>query len=444
MANNMQSYFSDIVKGISSHIKPQEKFTAWFSGEEMDFARFSHNKIRQAGSVTQRFVSLDLIDGKKHAGATIGLSGSLATDAPVVQTTINKLRDQLAVSAEDPYFIFNEQRCDSASSSPNELAPKEEVVGNVLKNATGLDHVGIYFGGPIFKGFANSLGQFNWFEKSSFVLDTSVYHSNDKAIKQSYSGTRFDNALHQQKIAKVRSELKLFDKPIESLKPGLHRVYFSPAAVYEILSLLNWQGFSRKMLEVKNSPLVPLSDNKKTFSPSFSLSENVALGVGPNFQGQGFIKPANLEVIAAGRLKNAMVSPATAAEYGLTHTGSDEGELLTAMQMAPGDLPTADVLKTLGNGLYINNLWYLNYSDPTQGCLTGMTRFLCYTVKNGEPQAAFNVMRFDESIYNILGSHLAAITSEREQIIDNGTYEERSTSSAILPGIIVDDFRFTL
>jgi predicted Zn-dependent protease len=112
--------------------------------------------------------------------------------------------------------------------------------------------------------------------------------------------------------------------------------------------------------------------------------------------------------------------------------------------MAPGSLPQGEVLHELGTGLYINNLWYLNFSDRPACRMTGMTRFATLWVENGEIVAPVNVMRFDESIYRVLGQNLLGLTRERDLILDSETYGSRSTRSGRLPGAIVDEFAFTL
>jgi predicted Zn-dependent protease len=82
--------------------------------------------------------------------------------------------------------------------------------------------------------------------------------------------------------------------------------------------------------------------------------------------------------------------------------------------MAAGSLAQADILKQLGTGLYISNLWYLNYSDLPAARLTGMTRFATFWVEDGEIKAPVSTMRFDDSVYQLLGSQLEALTAERE------------------------------
>ena len=103
-----------------------------------------------------------------------------------------------------------------------------------------------------------------------------------------------------------------------------------------------------------------------------------------------------------------------------------------------------ELLSQLGTGIWINNLWYLNYSDRPSCRVTGMTRFATFWVEGGEIVAPLDVMRFDETVFRVLGDGLEGLTAEREFIMDAGTYERRSTGSLRLPGALVRDFTFTL
>ena len=112
--------------------------------------------------------------------------------------------------------------------------------------------------------------------------------------------------------------------------------------------------------------------------------------------------------------------------------------------MSAGKINNDEILNTIDNGIYISNLWYLNFSDRNNGRMTGLTRFGCFLVENGKLTAPINTMRFDDSVYNMLGENLVGLTTNRELLIDSGTYEERSTSSARLPGAIINNFKMTL
>jgi predicted Zn-dependent protease len=73
-----------------------------------------------------------------------------------------------------------------------------------------------------------------------------------------------------------------------------------------------------------------------------------------------------------------------------------------------------------------------------------MTRFATFWIENGEIVAPLNVMRFDETVYRMLGDNLLDLTQESELVLDPGTYYQRDTSSGQFPGALVDDFNLTL
>ena len=98
----------------------------------------------------------------------------------------------------------------------------------------------------------------------------------------------------------------------------------------------------------------------------------------------------------------------------------------------------------MGTGVYVNRLWYLNYSDRPAGRITGMTRFATFWVEDGRIQAPLNVMRFDETLYRVLGENLLGLTAEREFLPSGSTYFARSVDSSRLPGALIENFTFTL
>ena len=112
--------------------------------------------------------------------------------------------------------------------------------------------------------------------------------------------------------------------------------------------------------------------------------------------------------------------------------------------MAGGELAAADALAALGTGLYVGNLWYLNYSDRPACRMTGMTRFATFWVEDGQIVAPVDVLRFDDTIYRMLGENLEALTRETEMRMETGTYRERQLGSMRLPGALLKELTFTL
>lgn len=440
----MQDYFYEIAGYLQSLMRGDEVWTASYRGEDSDFVRFNHNRVRQAGSVQQRVITLDLIQGKRHAATSTTLCGDLEIDRARLRRLVEDQREIVPHVSEDPYLLYSTEVRSSERIDRAMLPARDEAVSAVVRAGDGLDLVGIYAAGGIHAGFANSLGQRNWFTSYSFNFDWSLYHNADKAVKSAYAGFAWNEEDLGARMQSAARQLDVLARSPRTIDPGRYRVYLSPVALYEFLSTVSYGGFGLKDHRTKQTPLLRMVEGGATLHPSVEITENTAEGIAPDFQSQGFIRPARLPLIERGCFRNCLASPRSAKEYGVPTNGASGSEIPTSIDMAPGSLSQQEVLEQLGTGLYINNLWYLNFSDRPACRVTGMTRFATLWVENGEIVAPVNVMRFDESIYRILGQNLMGLTQERDLILDSETYGGRSTRSGRLPGAVVDEFALTL
>jgi predicted Zn-dependent protease len=438
----LKEAFFELSENLGRELRKDEILLCNFASERSDFVRFNQGKVRQAGSVEQRILSLRLVSGRRQASASIAIAGT-KEDAALLTSALAALRDAIAELPEDPWLLINETPQSNTSERRGMIAPAQEVVQQVVGAARGRDLVGFYAGGTIYRGFANSLGQRNWHEVDSFNFDCSLYLQEDKAVKTGYAGFRWEEAVLGQKIAAAARELELLAMPRRTIEPGEYRAYLAPRALDELTGLLSWGGFSARARETKQSPLLRMQEGE-ALSPRVTLKENIAEGVAPGFQGDGFVKPASVTLISAGRLGDALVSPRSAKEYRLSTNAANGRESPESLDVAPGGLPQDEILQAVERGLYISNLWYLNYSDRPAGRITGMTRFATFWVEGGRIVAPLSPMRFDDSIYRMLGENLLELTRERELLLDSSTYGERSTSSARLPGALLRSLKLTL
>ena len=164
----------------------------------------------------------------------------------------------------------------------------------------------------------------------------------------------------------------------------------------------------------------------------------------PRFNGMGEVAPEKLPLIVAGALKNTLVSSRTEKEYNIptNYASSDEG--LRSPIMNSGKINENDVLKNIEKGVYLSNLHYLNWSDRIGGRITGMTRYACFWVEDGEIVAPIENMRFDDTIYNIFGQNLEESTDKLHLVPNVGTYDGRNLGGTYCPGIILSSFALTL
>jgi predicted Zn-dependent protease len=374
----------------------------------------------------------------------VTLAGDFTLDHERLAHLVVELREKLSYLPEDPYLLYATEVQSSEHHGVNRLPEQADALAAILAAGRGRDLVGIYAAGGIYTGFANSLGQRNWFSSYSFNADWSFYHQGDKAVKTAYAGFVWEPAAFAQKVEAAIEQLEVLRRPPQTISPGSYRVYLAPAALYDILDILGWGGFGLKHHRTKQTTLLKMVQEGVQLHPGITLLENTRDGVAPNFQAAGFLKPDQVTLIEAGVFRHCLVSPRSAQEYGVPTNGAATQEAPESVEMAAGMLAREAVLARLHTGVYINNVWYLNYSDRSACRITGMTRFATFWVENGVIQAPLNVMRFDESIYRLLGEHLMDLTAERDLILDASTYHRRSTNSGRLPGALVEDFTFTL
>jgi predicted Zn-dependent protease len=439
----MESYFNELATSADRAIAAGERHTLGFSAEQTDFVRMNRGKVRQPGHVDQRYVEVRLIQGARHASHLLSLTGSIDVDGKAVEDAIAGLRAALPQLVDDPHLLLPPVVASSRSEHGETMPSAEAMVDAVLRAAHGHDLVGILAAGPVYRGFADSHGQRNWHATTTFNLQWSLYYRADKAVKAAYTGFAWREAELGERMRTAVEQLALISRPPKVLEPGKYRAYLAPAALQEIAGLLAWGGFSARALATEQSSLARMKGDAR-LDARVSLTEDIAAGVAPAFQGEGFTRPDRIPLIAEGALVGSLISPRTAREFNLQANGANGGESPEALAMAGGSLAARDALCALGTGLAVGNLWYVNYSDRPACRLTGMTRFATFWVDEGKIVAPVNVMRFDDTLYRMLGDNLETLTTERDLLLESNTYGSRVLASVTLPGALLSEMSFTL
>ncbi|MGB3428609.1 MAG: metallopeptidase TldD-related protein [Burkholderiaceae bacterium] len=440
----MKELFFTLADHAFAALRGNEVLLLNFVGEITDFVRFNHGQVRQPMTVRQAQLRLTLIEGRRRNEITLTLTGTDAQDRQAVSAVLLSLREELPQLPEDPYLLYSTEATRSERTDAGGLPGAVHAIGDVVDAARGTDLVGLLSSGPILRGFASSIGARHWHAVDAFLFDWSLFHSGDKAVKSAWSGSTWDRVELGRRIESARTQLGHLAKPARTIEPGEYRAYLAPAAVDELLSMLNWSGVSEKAQRTKQSCIQTLVDGQASFSPLVQITEHTAGGLAPAFDEAGFTRPAHVDLVRDGRHRGSMVSPRTGAEYGIAANGADEDEGMEAMSVAPGTLSEDQALDALGTGLFIGNLHYLNFSDKAHGRVTGMTRFATFWVEGGQVIAPVNVMRWDDTLYHMLGDNLEALTDRPHWILDSRTYGHRSVQTSRVPGALLRKMAFTL
>lgn len=440
----LETCFNQLIANLLDEKEASEYFTLKLSSEFSQFTRFNHAKVRQTGIVLDTWMQFTLIKDRRSAFRRFPLVGNWEIDWRETHNALQELRKELPLLALDPYLVLPLGTDTTWEAHSGNLLAEDAVASTVLEPVKELDFTGIYAGGVVVRAYADSSGQKHWFATDNFTLDYSIFNPEEQAVKGFFAGNSWDEKIYAAKINDAKQQLELLSRPPKKLPKGNYNTYFAPAAVGELLTMLSWGGVSEADIQQGNSALAALSHKKKQLSPKFSLKENFGMGSVPRFNEWGEVTASDVQIIEKGVLVNTLVNSRSAKEYQKKPNGANSNESLRAPEIAPGNLTLEQILPKLDTGLYVSNLHYLNWSDMFTGRITGMTRYACFWVQGGEIVAPIENLRFDETLYRFWGDRLIDFTSFQEFIPNVGTYDNRQLGGSMVPGMLVEDFTYTL
>ena len=440
----MEQLFNQLSEKLLKNLDADEHMKVSIDGENSQFVRFSQSKVRQAGLVDDTSLSISLIKDGRTCSGSFTLTGNSETDEKTAYMELERMREEVVSLPKDPFVVFPEDTGSSRENHNGSLLSQENAVSALSPAMQGVDLAGIWASGRIFTGNANSAGQKHWFATDTFSLDYSLITPDERMVKGTYAGSQWDQTEYEKNMTSSIAKLRMMDKPGKKIKPGAYRTYIAPAGVADIVGMFSWGGVGEASIQQGDSSLCRMRQNDVKMSPCFTLSEDFTSGMVPRFNYNGELAPEKLDLILSGSLHNTLVSSRTAKEYGVKSNFAGEQEAMRSPILAPGDLKEDDVVQSLDTGIYLSNLHYLNWSDRPGGRITGMTRYACFWVENGEVVAPIENMRFDDSIYNFFGENLESVTDKSHLHPTVQTYEGRELGGVSCPGIMLKSFELTL
>lgn len=451
----IQQHFRDYADRLFAALGPQENLILQLRGEDSLFLRWNRARIRQSTQVRQFEVNWTYQCDGRQLELSEQLTLDPEGDARRGLAQLARLKAQ-AAELEKSHQLAPLAEAESAVRV-GELPVRDaaKIAAQIAAAAEGLDLIGFWCSGPMVRGVAHSKGLFLFEARDAFFFDYSVFTVSDagenKAVKGFFSETRWDEDGWAERwgrqLERQRENLALLRRPSRRLAPGKYRVYLAPSAVAALTDTLK-ESFGYLAYKHGHSALKDFVEGARRFSPRFSLTEDFTLGFAPRFNRFGEVPPERLPLIEAGAHRNLLVSGKTAREHGVASNGGEDGfwetEAPRSFEIGAGELPTDEALAALGTGVWINEVHYTNFSDLKTARVTGMTRYACFWVEDGRIVEPIQDMRFDVSLYELLGDDLEALTRERQDFLDVGTYELRRWAGSRLPGVLARNFGFTL
>ena len=444
-----EDYFHDIRNIALKSLKHKEHLFINFAGENSQFIRINSGKVRQIGTVEDAYFDLTLLiensSGELRKGSKgFTISGDNYRDKENVQSTIVSLRSEVEQLPVDLYAELPKSGGSSFHEKKGNILDHKEAAEKILAPLGEIDMAGIYAGGTSIRAMANSAGETHWFSSQSFSFDYSFYTLTKRALKGTFAQQNWSQSDFLAEMQSANEKTKFLEAAASKISKGSYRTYLAPAAVDDLIQMFSWGCISEAAIQQGDSPLRHVRSGERRFSPLFQLSEDFSGGDIPRFNSEGELAPERLTLINGGVLKSSLISSRTAKEYNIPSNFATSSETMRSPNVSPGQLVESQILQHLGEGLYLSNLHYLNWSDQPGGRITGMTRYACFWIENGKIVCPIENMRWDDSIFRLFGSELLDFTLNRSFNPNVGTYGLRSLGGSTVPGMLVKNMEFTL
>jgi predicted Zn-dependent protease len=320
----------------------------------------------------------------------------------------------------------------------------------------GLESEAIRLSG-IFSNGANTIAQINtrsehvqYFKTSDAQVTLVLGHAGQKweviAEQSALNLAELDPVSRQHELAFLVQRFQ--NDPWLQLPLGRYDIVFGPAAIAEMVSLMNWIGFNGGSMKRGFSFLGEENIGKKVFSDKFSLSdEPERLETFPFQRDFTGMPRRRYPIFQEGIFQGFLWSQDDADEFGAKPTGhsvSHKSLELASGEQAVSTLEELIQLPRPRDLLYIPFLHYMNIVNPSKGLVTGSSRFGALLLKqDGSVAVPYNV-RMTQSLLEIFGDKIAWLSSATVAYNESHSYGARNPTALIVPTFIcVDDLEIS-
>ncbi len=435
---------NDIVRHLSTKLSsyPEWKHHATLLDWQSDFYRFYNSETNY--NITKRNLSLDvtLYKGKR--------SFSFSIDDPAPAKIDRSLACALAIIdslPEDPDFVDLEtdQTVKPAKPKPNNvellnLDSKISILNEISRVADkhGFDLFGTFICNYQHTRLINSNGldKEQWASPIYFEVKA-VRRSNQVTVLQTFGGERFDRFDLHDWMAELEHKLILAGLEVVDVEPGEYEVILAPRCAAEFLQYLS-HGMSAHSYDQKNS-YFQNSLGQQVFPPNITIRDDPEdediISFDYNDDGHVY-RP--LTLVDQGVFQNFLCGNYYAYKTGLRKNGNTGSCLV----LQSGDADMDSMIRSVRKGLYISSLHYMNFINPKETTVTGLTRDGTFLIEDGVITKVVNNLRYTEKIARIFES-ITALERQGQTTPFSGNYEFFDITSSKTPHVLVSKFNIT-
>jgi len=407
-----------------------------------DFLRFYHSQTNY--NISKEVTSLDatIYKGKK--------SFSFMLDNANSQTIDNAVQDALSIIdklPEDPYFVDLEN--DKTLAKPREVKNNIEVVPLKLKTEVlaRIANAVAPYNFDIFGSFVCNYQKYRLFNSngldkisvsSPYYLEVKAVHNKSQVtVVEAFGGEDFQYFQERNFIEQLLQKIGFCSHDIVDIEPGTYDVILAPRCLGEFAQYLAY-GMSARALD-QHTSFFEGKLNQKVFPEWVSICDDPEDPdmIHKDYGSNGHIY-RYLSLIDQGIFRNFMCDNYYSHKTGLPKNGNTG----SCLKINEGDKTLDELIGSIKYGLFISSLHYMNFINPKETSITGLTRDGTFLIEDGKITKVVNNLRFTEKVARIF-DHIQALENRSHPVPFSGNYAIFDVETVKSPHALVKDFNIS-
>lgn len=418
------------------------KFNIVQSYWQTDFFRFYKSQTNYNISKENVSLTADLYKGKK--------SFSFGIDDPSPAKIDEALDNALCIIdnlPEDPDFVDVEDNLSLAE--PREiinnidaipLSIKTEILSSLSESAA--QHDFSLYGTFICNFSRYRMINSNKLDKSSstspiYLEIKAVHNQSQLTVMETFGGDNFKYFDLEDFRSRLMQKIEFCANDVVNVDEGKYDVILAPRCVAEFVQYLSY-GMSARALDQHSSYFEGKID-QMVFPETISITDDPGDPemIRMEYGSDGHIYNP-LKLIDKGYFRNF-----TCNQYFHHKTGLPKnGNTASCLKIAAGDSSLDAMIGKVKRGLYISSLHYMNFINPKETSLTGLTRDGTFLIEDGKISKVVMNLRFTERIERIL-KNIVVLENRAYTIPFSDNYESFDIATVKAPHALVEGFNIT-
>jgi predicted Zn-dependent protease len=265
-----------------------------------------------------------------------------------------------------------------------------------------------------------------------------VSNKNDVTVLECYGGENIGKINTSGLIKSLVNKLKSASNKVVDVEPGDYEVILAPRCIGDFMNYYAGSNLYAASVDRKETDLIG-KQGKRVFPSYFTLTDAPQHpGVINSEYGSDGHLIGKLPLFEKGIFRNFLVDNYYGNKLKMEVNGNT-GECLV---MKTGNSSLEDMIKGVKKGLYISSFHYMNFINPRETSLTGLTRDGTFLIENGKITKVVNNLRFTEKIVDVI-NNITAIEDRAYTVPSSQNYGVFSIGAFSMPHVRVREFNIS-